>query len=399
MNRGIQGLLRKQTTSPEPFDAFVPKPLPPDPPVQFTADLIGLKERADIALGRLDGIARLLPDLDLFLYFYVRKEAVLSSQIEGTQSSLSDLLLYENDQIPGVPLDDVQEVSSYVAALQYGIKRLESGFPISIRLIKDIHRVLLKHGRGAEKDPGEFRRSQNWIGGTRPGNARFVPPPHEEVLELMGALEKFIHADKEKCSTLIRAALMHVQFETIHPFLDGNGRVGRLLITLLLVADRVLAAPLLYLSLYFKLHRQKYYDLLQRVRNDGVWEEWLQFFFNGVESTSVQAVETADRILELFESDRGKLEGLGRAKASTMQVHELLKRKAVVTIPSAAKNLKLTQPTVTKAIQQLQRLGIVNESTGRTWKKIYVYKSYVRLLNEGMDAHADGGTLKTDLSR
>ena len=276
IKRGIQGTLSTQATSPEPFDAFIPNPLPPRPPIEFSPELLKLKERADLALGRLDGVARLLPDLHLFLYFYVRKEAVLSSQIEGTQSSLSDLLLFENEQIPGVPLDDVQEVSNYVAALQHGTDRLKGGFPISIRLIKEIHQVLLSKGRGENKEPGEFRRTQNWIGGTRPGNAKFVPPPVSEVMSAMGSLEKFFHDGAAECSTLVRAALIHVQFETIHPFLDGNGRLGRLLITLLLVADGVLAVPLLYLSLFFKLHRSRYYELLQQVRFEGVWEDWLR---------------------------------------------------------------------------------------------------------------------------
>ncbi|MDT8068584.1 MAG: Fic family protein [Terriglobia bacterium] len=385
MNRGIQGRLAKQTTSPEPFSAFVPNPLPPLPPLEFTPELLKLKERADLALGRLDGIARLLPDLHLFLYFYVRKEAVLSSQIEGTQSSLSDLLLFENDQIPGVPIDDVQEVSNYVAALQHGADRIKDGFPISLRLIKEIHRVLLSKGRGSNKEPGEFRRTQNWIGGTRPGNARFVPPPFSEVLECMGQLEKFFHEGAEKYSTLVRAALIHLQFETIHPFLDGNGRVGRLLITLLLVSDKVLSVPLLYLSLYFKIHRNRYYELLQNVRFEGIWEDWLTFFFEAVEVTAQQAVDTAEKILQLFESDKAKINGLGRVKGSALQVHEVLQRRAFVTIPSASRELKLSQPAVTNALRALQALGIVAESTGRTWKRIYVYKAYLRLLNEGMD--------------
>ena len=255
MNRGLQGRLITQGSNPEPFKSFVPKPLPPVPALEFHPDLLDLMEKANLALGRLDGLARLLPDLQLFLYFYVRKEAVLSSQIEGTQSSLSELLLFESKQLTGAPTDDVVEVSNYVSALQFGLKKLKQDFPISSRLIKEMHGVLLAKGRGQNKEPGEFRTSQNWIGGSRPGNAVYVPPPKEEVLPLMGQIETFYHEHKS-LPVLVKAALIHVQFETIHPFLDGNGRLGRLLITLMLVADAVLAEPLLYLSLYFKKYRQ-----------------------------------------------------------------------------------------------------------------------------------------------
>lgn len=390
MKRGIQGRLVRQTTSPEPFDAFIPNPLPPNPPLDFTAELLKLKERADLALGRLDGIARLLPNLHLFLYFYVRKEAVLSSQIEGTQSSLSDLLLFENDQVPGVPIADVQEVSNYVAALHFGIARMKDNFPVSLRLIKDIHRTLLSKGRGQEKEPGEFRRSQNWIGGTRPGNAVFVPPPPNDVLPCMGELENFVHDETSGLSTLVKIALVHVQFETIHPFLDGNGRLGRLLVTLLLVAGKLLSDPLLYLSLYFKIQRKQYYDLLQRVRSEGNWEEWLEFFFEAVEATARQAVATAQKILHLFGEDRKRIERLGRSKGTVLQVHEFLQKKAVITIPVAARELGISQPTVTSAIKQLERLEIVKESSGRRRNRTYGYTEYLRILNEGMEAEQAG---------
>jgi Fic family protein len=282
-----------------------------------------------------------------------------------------------------------------VAALQHGTDRLKGGFPISIRLIKEIHRVLLSKGRGENKEPGEFRRTQNWIGGTRPGNAKFVPPPVSEVMPAMGSLEKFFHDGAAEVSTLVRAALIHVQFETIHPFLDGNGRLGRLLITLLLVADGVLGVPLLYLSLFFKLHRSRYYELLQQVRFEGVWEDWLEFFFEAVEATAQQAVDTAQKILQLFAEDKEKVNSLGRIKGSALQVHELLQRKAFVTIPSASRELKLTQPTVTNALYALQKLSIASESTGRTWKRIFVYKAYLRLLNEGMDTAGESETQAT----
>src|SRR6202521_3153130 len=264
------------TTAGETVKAFVPQPLPPDPPVNLSG-LYHQLDRANQALGRLDGLTTLLPDTQLFLYLYVRKEALLSSQIEGTKSSFSDLLLFENEAVPGVPIDDVEEVSNYVAAVQHGLRRLAGGFPLSLRLIREIHGILLRGGRGANKTPGEFRRSQNWIGGARPGNASFVPPPPEQMMKCLDSFERFLHHEDEKhgLPLLVEAGLVHVQFESIHPFLDGNGRLGRLLITLLLCAQGALKQPLLYLSLFFKTHRDKYYDHLQRVRTEGAWEEWL----------------------------------------------------------------------------------------------------------------------------
>ena len=257
--------------------AYIPPPLPPRPALDLEL-LYEKLEAANRALGRLDGVTSILPDTPLFLYMYVRKEALLSSQIEGTQSSLSDLLLYESDIAPGVPIDDVLEVSNYVAAMNLGLQRIRERVPNSNRLLREIHGVLLSKGRGSRKDPGEFRRSQNWIGGTRPGNARFVPPPPDKVADCMGDLEKYIHEKSKRLPLLIRAALAHVQFETIHPFLDGNGRLGRLLITLMLQAEGVLREPVLYLSLFLKTHRDTYYDLLQQVRKSGDWEVWLEFF-------------------------------------------------------------------------------------------------------------------------
>ena len=272
------GFLVNCSTAGESFKAFVPNALPPVPALDLTGEHFDRLERANRALGKLDGLSRFLPDVSLFVYWFVRKEAVLSSQIEGTQSSLSDLLLYEQKEMPGVPLEDVEEVSRYVAAVNHGVKRLREGFPLSLRLLREVHEVLLETGRGSTKQPGEFRRSQNWIGGTRPGNARFVPPPVENLSNCLSDLEKFLHDQPEKTPTLIKAALSHVQFETIHPFLDGNGRVGRLLITLILCAENAVSEPTLYLSLYFKRHREIYYELLQKVRTAGAWEEWLLFF-------------------------------------------------------------------------------------------------------------------------
>lgn len=373
------------TVAGEECRAFIPNPLPPEPPLVLTDDDYDLMEKANRALGRLDGLATLLPDTALFIYFYIRKEAVLSLQIEGTQSSIADLLLYESDEAPGVPLNDVEEVSSYVAAMNHGLKRLGKGFPLSLRLLREIHEVLLSTGRGSTKSPEEFRRSQNWIGGTRPGNAHFVPPPPERVVECMGALEKFLHNQPTRTPVLIKAALAHVQFETIHPFLDGNGRLGRLLITLLLYADEALSAPILYLSLYFKANRDRYYELLQKVRTDGAWEEWLRFFLTGVLETSEQAVQTAKAILQLFDEDRRKIETLKRPAASALRVHQYLQSKPVTSIQSAATALNLTLPTVTTALAHLATMGIVKELTGKQRNRMFYYTDYLKILEQGTE--------------
>ena len=258
MHRDITGRYLSSPAGGEMVNAFVPNPLPPIPPLELSGARQRLLERATLAIGRLDSVSTLLPDPQLFLYAYVRREAVLSSQIEGTQSSLSDLLLFELDEVPGVPFDDVVEVSNYIAALEYGMARLRADFPLCNRLLREMHIHLMARGRGSDKTPGDFRRSQNWIGGTRPGNARFVPPPPQEVEPCMAALEQFINQPADTTPVLIKAALAHVQFETIHPFLDGNGRLGRLLIALLLHQGGLLSQPLLYLSLYFKQHRPLY---------------------------------------------------------------------------------------------------------------------------------------------
>src|SRR6202453_576947 len=319
------------TTGGETVRAFVPAPLPPNPPV----DLSGLYrrlDRANQALGRLDGLTTLLPNTQLFLYLYARKEALLSSQIEGTKSSFSDLLLFENEAVPGVPIDDVEEVSNYFGAMQHGLRRIKDGFPLSLRLIREIHRILLRGGRGANKTPGEFRHSQNWIGGTRPGNAAFVPPPPEHMMECLDRFEHFLHDEKHKLPVLVEAGLVHVQFETIHPFLDGNGRLGRLLITLLLCENSVLQQPLLYLSLYLKMHRDRYYELLQKVRVEGVWEEWLEFFLEGIQFTADQAAESAAQLRQLFREDRERVQRLGKASGTAMQVHGYLQANPVSAI-------------------------------------------------------------------
>jgi Fic family protein len=372
------------TTAGETVRAFLPPPLPPEPGVDLTG-LFQQLDRANQALGRLDGLTTLLPDTRLFLYLYVRKEALLSSQIEGTKSSFSDLLLFENEAAPGVPIDDVEEVSNYVAAMQHGLRRIKGGFPLSLRLIREIHGILLRGGRGANKTPGEFRRSQNWIGGSRPGDAAFVPPPPEQMMECLDRFEHFLHDEKHKLPVLVGAGLIHVQFETIHPFLDGNGRVGRLLITLLLCAKGILREPLLYLSLYFKSHRQRYYDLLQRVRTEGVWEEWIEFFLEGTETTARQAADTAVQILHLFETDRKKIRATGRKAASSLAVHEYLQAHPLTKIGPAAKDLKLSIPTVTSALETLTKLKIAKESTGKRRDRLFAYPRYLHILSEGTE--------------
>jgi Fic family protein len=385
MKRKIQGKHMSISTAGEKAKAFVPAPLPPSPPINWTAELRSRFDQALLALGRLDSVSTLLPDTSLFLYMYVRKEAVLSSMIEGTRSSLSDLLLFELDQEPGVPLDDVREVSNYVAALDYGLRRMQEGMPLSLRLLREIHGILLSKGRGGNQTPGEFRRSQNWIGGTRPGNAVFVPPPAQEVVACMGKLELFLHDQPEPTPALLKAALSHVQFETIHPFLDGNGRLGRLLITLLLCDQKVLQQPMLYLSLYFKAHREYYYKLLNDVRINGDWEVWLDFFAEAVIATATQAVETAQQLLDLSNQDRNKIDGLGRAAASTLQVHRALMQHPIASSGSLVDETGLTPATVNKALGHLEQLGIVQELTAQKRNRLFSYAEYIDIMNRGTE--------------
>jgi Fic family protein len=367
----------------EPYKAFVPAPLPPNPPVILDAGLQDLMDRALLALGRLDSVTLLLPDAAVFLYSYVRKEAVLSAQIEGTQSSLSDLLLFEVEGVPGVPMDDVREASNYVSAMEHGLKRLGENFPLSLRLIREIHAVLLSGGRGAGRQPGEFRTSQNWIGGTRPGNARYVPPPADRLAQCLGDLEKFLHDDPVRLPVLVKAALAHVQFETIHPFLDGNGRLGRLLVTLVLCNEKVLRQPMLYLSLFFKAHRDKYYELLQQVRVDGDFERWIEFFLTAVKETADQAVDTAHKLLSISEEDRKHIQTLGRAAGSALRVHYALLQRPVLTIPKIQEMTGLQPNTVMSSLERLIKLGMVNEITGKLRNRVFVYNNYIQILNEG----------------
>lgn len=386
MNRGLTGEYIIKKYGDEEVRAFVPFPLPPKPALSIDPALREELDQALISLGRLDSVAALLPDIDLFLYTYVRKEAVLSSQIEGTRSSLSDLLLFELEEIPGVPLDDVIEVSSYVEAMNHGLKRLGEDFPLSNRLVREMHRILLSKGRGRDKDPGEFRRSQNWIQGTRPGNAFYVPAPAERVADAMGEWEKFLHDIPEKTPALIKAALMHAQFETIHPFLDGNGRIGRLLITLLLCHEGILRQPLLYLSLYFKQRRDEYFDLLTKVRQSGDWEAWLKFFAMGVREMAEGAVATAHRLNDILNDDRRVIRDLGRRAGSALRIHQILQSRPIATAPFLAKVTGMSPPTVAAALKSLQKERIIKEVTGRKRKRIYAYKKYLDLMNKGTES-------------
>ena len=386
MQRGEIGRYEVTSIGGERVRAFVPEPLPPNPALVLDGPLQQALESAVLALGRLDGVSTLLPDEALFLYAYVRKEAVLSSQIEGTQSSLSDLLLFELDEAPGVPFDDVVEVSNYVAALNHGLRRLRENFPLSNRLLREIHGVLLSGRRGRGKPPGEFRCSQNWIGGTRPGNAVFVPPPHTAVPDCMASFERFLHAEDDGLPVLLRAGLAHVQFETIHPFLDGNGRVGRLLVTFLLCQAGVLHEPLLYLSLYFKQHRATYYELLNHVRRTGDLESWLSFFLEGVRVTAEGAVVTSRRLSEMFASDRATIERGGRRVGSVLRVHETLKERPVLSLSEISKRTTLSFPAASSAMERLVEYGIAREITGKRRGRVFVYDGYLSILNEGLEA-------------
>src|SRR5882724_2383982 len=363
--------------------AFVPPPLPPTPPIDVLA-LLDRLSAAERALGRLDGITTLLPRQELFLYMYVRKEAVLSSQIEGTQSTLADLLRFETEAQTAQPIDDIREVSNCVDAMMYGLERLEN-LPLSFRLIREMHARLLQSGRAGTKNPGEFRRSQNWVGGTRPGNALFVPPPPTELDACLDALERFMHEDQSRLPAVIKAGLIHVQFETIHPFLDGNGRIGRLLVTLYLCVHGVLRKPLLYLSLYLKTHRADYYRLLQEVRERGAWEAWLEFFLDAIADMANQAFYAATRIVDLFKRDRERITAESDRAGSALRVHELLQQNPFLTANLLVERTGLTAPTINAALADLERLSIVNEVTGRRRGRVFGYSGYLAILTEGTE--------------
>ncbi|MFC4524791.1 Fic family protein [Cupriavidus pinatubonensis] len=374
----------------ETVNAYVPPPLPPEPPLTLAPQLLQRLSEADRAIGRLDGVAMLLPDKALFLYMYVRKEAVLSSQIEGTQSTLDDLLQYENAALAGKPLDDITEVSNYVDAMMYGLSVLRDpkGLPLCLRLLRDMHARLLQKGRGEAKHPGEFRRSQNWLGGTRPGNAHYVPPPVNEMQTCLSDLERFLQDDSAQIPPLIKAGFLHVQFESIHPFLDGNGRLGRLLIALFLVEKKILQEPLLYLSLYLKTHREQYYRLLQDVRLRGDWEVWTEFFLTGVAETANNAHESAMRIVTLFQADRERISASGEQINSMLRIHELLRTHPFLNAAQAQQKTGLSAPTVNKAFESLEKLEIVKEVTGKQRGRVFAYSEFLSILDSGTEVQA-----------
>ena len=359
------------------FSAFIPVRLPPVPPLALDGKLGGLLERASLSIGRLDGLSRGFDPHRLF-YMYVRKEALLSSEIEGTQSTLAELLEFESADAPGTPVEDVVEVSRYVRALYHAVARMIDGFPLSLRLLRETHEVLMADGRGSNQAPGEFRRTQNWIGGTRPGNARFVPPPPHELMRVLGELETFVAEDNT--STLVKAGLAHAQFETIHPFLDGNGRIGRMLITMILCEGGALSQPILYLSLFFRRQRAEYYDALQRVRTHGDWEGWMKFYLEGVEWTAQQAIRTTLDLLALFSSDRDRVMSSARG-ASLLRVYDVLQQHVIVSIRRVARVLEISVPTATAALMRLQELGIARETTGRKYGRLFAYSEQLEILN------------------
>jgi len=363
----------------EHYKTYIPNNLPPKPGINM-AEISHWLEKANIAIGELNGVVETAPDPFIINYMYIRKEAVLSSQIEGTQSTLDDLMRHESGAAIGVPVDDVTEVSSYVIAMKHGIKRIQKGFPLSVRLIREIHKKLMINSRGRFKTPGEIRKSQNWLGGTRPGNAFFVPPPPENVSELMSNLEKFMHSD-DKIPVLVKAALIHQQFETIHPFLDGNGRVGRLLITLFLCTMGFLRSPYLYLSLFFKQHRSLYYEMLTEPRKNGDLEKWINFFLEGITITAADAKKTLVNINKLFSIDDKKIENLGRAKSSAEQVFMVFKQKPLLTIAEIIKQTKLTKPTAIKSVNHLIKIGVITNKSQKKWGQIYLYNEYAQLLS------------------
>ena len=382
----ITGKLRISTVAGEQVRAFLPAPLPPaQPPLVIDDRLATLHAEALAALGKLAVAGAMVPSPQWFLYGFVRKEAVVSSEIEGTQATLQDVVTFEATRQAERP-HDVREVCNYVDALTYTRQQLASptGLPLSSRLLCEAHKLLMRGVRGEGKLPGEVRRSQNWIGGTRPGNARFVPPPPDALPDLLSQIDAWLHS-ADPLPPLIKAGLAHVQFETIHPFLDGNGRLGRLLITLLLCSDGVLTQPILYLSLHFKRHRALYYDLLQDVRLTGDWERWCEFFLEGVTATATQAADDARKILDLLEHDRARIARIGRAAPSALKVHAYLFAKPYLSIPKAATELGISVPAATTAVRKLVELDVLRPTTAQARNRIFAYEAYLAILAAGTE--------------
>ena len=376
------GHYREQLADGEAYTCYIPKKLPPDPPVQIEK-FYSLLDKAGVALGALNGIRINLPDASLFLSVFAKKEAVLSSQIEGTQSSLSDLLLFESEK--KAARGDETEIANYISAMNYGMEKIHS-LPLSRRLLCEIHEKLLSGGsgvRGSEKQPGQVRTSQNWIGGTRPGNAVFVPPPPDAVADCLSDLEKFLHDESAPLPVLIKAALVHVQFETIHPFLDGNGRLGRLLIIFMLCLSGLLKEPLLYLSLFFKTHKKEYYRLLQSVREDGDFEAWIEFFLTAVQETAERVFQTSQDIVSLFEKDGKRIKSMKKDTAGVLKTYEFLKKQPVSDTKKIVQETSASIRTVLRSLKTLEEINIAKEITGRYHNKIFIYKDYIDILDEG----------------
>ncbi|HEX9732969.1 MAG TPA: Fic family protein [Thermoanaerobaculia bacterium] len=386
--RRTSGRYERTSVAGEEVKAFVPDPLPPaDPPLRLDPELSALHDAARRSLTRLELAGAMVPSIEWFLYAFVRKEAVLSSQIEGTQATLIDLLAYEAEDEAGIAAEpDVEEVCNYLEASRYALGELRraDGLPISMRLLNEAHRRLMRGARGADRQPGEIRRSQNWIGGTRPGNAAFVPPPPQALAASLGALERYVHADDE-LAPLVRAGLVHVQFETLHPYLDGNGRIGRLLIALLLAHWGLLSQPLLYLSLFFKRHRQEYYRRLDGVRTGGDWEGWTAFFLEGVDSVAAEAAETARELFRLVSADRERVLAAPAATVMSLRLFELLPRHPILTVSRAMKLLDASRPTAGKAVGVLAEAGVLVETTGRKRDRTFSYAAYLDRLRTGTE--------------
>ena len=371
-------------TQPGGYKAFIPKPLPPSPSIHYDQNLQSLLSKADRALARLDGITTVLPNPDLFIAMYVKKEALLSSQIEGTQASLEGVLEFEADLIPKENVNEIKEVINYIKALNYGMNRLKE-LPMSLRLTKEIHRILLEETRGTHRNPGEFRKSQNWIGppGASLNEAIFVPPPSEAVLPTMGKLEAFFHSKNDNIPPLVKIALIHSQFETIHPFLDGNGRIGRLLITFYLFWDGILTKPLLYLSFYLKKNRDEYYDLLMKVRLKGVWEDWIKFFLKGVSETSEEAAKTAREVIQLKENLLTKLHKNSISSVYSVKLIDLLFETPLVSVKDVSGKLNISKEAANELVKKFEKVGILKEITGKQRYKKYSFKEYIEIIARG----------------